>query len=155
MKSNIDKAKIQKLLSRAKKDGIQKIVVRSVIKLDNKFLLLKRASSEFLGGLVVLPGGVVNEDEDLLHALAREIKEETNLIITVIIDYVGSFDYASSSGKKVRQFNFFVEAKPGNIKLNPTEHCKYYLLNPLDEELSKLNISAGTKTILSTVEKNK
>ena len=148
MKSNIDKAIIQKLLNRAAKDGIQKIVAGAVIKYNNKFLLVERAPCDFLGGLVELPGGGMNARENLMQTLSREVKEETNLVVIAVIAYLGSFDYASSSGKKVRQFNFLVETEPGDIKLDPNEHSCYYLLNPLDEKFSKLNISAGTKTIL-------
>ncbi len=153
MKSNISKKTIQKLLEQAKKDNIQKIVVRAVIKNNDKFLLLERALSDFLGGLVVLPGGGVNADENLLQALAREVKEETNLVITDIIAYLGSFDYASSSGKKTRQFNFFIETEPGNIKIDQSEHSNYYLLNSSDENFYKLNISDGTKKILNICNK--
>ncbi|TSC94808.1 MAG: ADP-ribose pyrophosphatase [Parcubacteria group bacterium Licking1014_1] len=152
MKSNINKTIIQKLLNQATKDGIQKIVVGAVIKRDDKFLLLKRAPFEFMGGLIELPSGTPDAGEDLLHALAREVKEETNLVVTVVIVYLGLFDYVSSSGKKTRQFNFLVKTGSGDIKLNPTEHCNYYLLNPSDKEFSKLNISNGTKAVLSIAE---
>ncbi len=155
MKINIDKLIIQELLNQGIKDGIQKIVVRAVIKLDNKFLLLERAPAEFLGGLLVFPGGAVNINEDLLHALAREVKEETNLVVIAVIAYLGSFDYASSSGKKTRQFNFLVETESGDIKLDTSEHLNYFLLNPSDEKFSELNISDGTKLILLKAEKIK
>lgn len=155
MKSNISKALIKRLLDQATKDGIQKIVVRAVIRRDNKFLLLERAPSEFLGGLIVLPGGTVGTNEDLLHALVREVKEETNLLVTCFSAFLGSFDYASSSGKKTRQFNFFVETMPGNIKLDLSEHSSYYLLNPSDRKFDKLNISNGTRKTLLIAEKNK
>lgn len=148
IKSNIDNITIQKLLDRALKDGIQKIVAGAVIKYNNKFLLVERAPCDFLGGLVTLPSGSVGVGENLLQALAREVKEETNLVVTAIIAYLGSFDYSSSSGKKVRQFNFLVETQSGDIKLDLNEHCRYYLLIPSDKEFSKLNISDGTKTIL-------
>jgi len=153
MKSNIDKATIQKLLNRASKNSIQKIVAGAVIKYNNKFLLIERVSCDFMGGLITLPSGSVKLGEDFLHALVREVKEETNLVVIAVVAYLGSFDYSSSSGKKVRQFNFLVEIQPGDIKLDPNEHCKYYLLTPSDKEFFKLNISDGTKTILSMLEK--
>lgn len=154
MKSNTKKAIIKKLLKQAGKDGIQKIVVRAIIKRDNKFLLLERASTEFLGGLLVLPGGSVNADEDLLHAIAREVREETDLVVTEFISYAGSFDCISSSGKKTRQFIFFVETESGDIKIDKSEHSNYFLLNPLDEEFSKLNVSGETKKILEKIWNN-
>ena len=153
MKSNVDELTIKKLLEQSKKDNIQKIVARAVIKQNGEFLLLERSASEFLGGLVILPGGAVDVGENLLHTLTREIKEETNLVITTIIDYLGFFDYASSSGKKTRQFNFLVKTKLGKIKVDPSEHSNYFLSNPSDKEFSKLNISKGTKTILATAER--
>jgi 8-oxo-dGTP diphosphatase len=153
MKSNIDNAIIQQILHQSMIDGIQKIVVSAVIRRNNKFLLVERAPCDFLGGLITLPGGSVQENENLLQAMMREIKEETGLIITEVTSYLGSFDYASSSEKKVRQFNFLVKTKSGNIKLDPTEHCKYYFLNSSDKKFSTLNISSGTKKILSMAKK--
>jgi len=153
MKSNIDNAIIQQILHQSMIDGIQKIVVSAVIKHNNKFLLVERAPCDFLGGLITLPGGSMQENENLLQAIMREIKEETGLIITEVTSYLGSFDYASSSEKKVRQFNFLVKTKSGNIKLDPTEHCKYYFLNSSDKKFSTLNISSGTKKILSMAKK--
>jgi hypothetical protein len=73
-------------------------------------------------------------------------------VVIAVIAYLGAFDYVSSSGKKTRQFNFFVETKPGDIKLNPNEHSNYYLLKPSDKEFSKLNISDGIKSVLSMIE---
>lgn len=153
MKLNIDNKIIQDLLQQAKENGIQKIVVGAVIKIDDKFLLLERAPHEFMGGLVELPSGTLNAGEDLLQALAREVKEETNLVVKSATTYLGSFDYVSSSGKKSRQFNFLVETETGDIELNPEEHSKYYLLNLSDEEFNKLNISDGAKSVLLTAEK--
>lgn len=151
MKLNINNATIQRLLKQAKKDGVLKIVVGAAIKLDDKFLLLERAPSEFMAGLVELPSGTVEPGESLLQALTREVKEETNLVVTEIVSFLGSFDYFSSSGKKTRQFNFLVETEPSDIKLDPSEHSSYFLLSPSDEEFLKLNISDGTKTILSKI----
>ncbi|MEK7540949.1 MAG: NUDIX hydrolase [Patescibacteria group bacterium] len=153
MKSNIDGTIIQELLYLAKKDGIQKLVTGAVIMRNNKFLLLERALGEFMAGLVELPSGGVNAREEILDALTREVKEETGLKVIKIVSYLGFFDYSSSSGKKTRQFNFLVKTEPGDIKINSTEHCKYYLLNPSDKEFSKLNISDNIKNILSKVKK--
>lgn len=152
VKSNVNDATIQKLLEQAGKDGVQKIIVGAVVKRDDKFLLLERAPSEFMAGLVELPSGGMDAGENLLQTLAREVKEETNLVVIAVIAYLGAFDYVSSSGKKTRQFNFFVETKPGDIKLNPNEHSNYYLLKPSDKEFSKLNISDGIKSVLSMIE---
>ena len=65
MQSEIPQKTIQKLVAQAKKDNVRKIVVRAVIKRGDKFLLLERALSDFLGGLVVLPGGGVESPFEL------------------------------------------------------------------------------------------
>ena len=150
MQSNIDSTLIQQLLTDVEKDGVQKLVVGAVIYKDSKFLLLERVPSDSMGGLVELPSGTVDTDESLLTALAREVQEETGLIATLVLEYLGFFDYASSSGKRTRQFNFFVEVEDGEIKLNPTEHQAYYFVALSDTAFTTLNISDATKAILKT-----
>ncbi len=148
MQSNIDHNLIRQLLAEGQKDGIQKLVVGAVIHRDNKFLLLERIPSDFMGGLVELPSGTVDAGEDLLTALARETKEETGLTITSVLAYLGSFDYTSGSGKKTRQFNFLVEVAPGEVKLSSTEHQAYHFVAPTDEAFTTLNISDAVKEVL-------
>ena len=148
MQSNIDPTIIQQLLTDAQKDGVQKLVVGAVIYKNNKFLLLERVPSDSMGGFVGIPSGTVEAGEDLLAALAREVQEETGLLVTSVLEYLGSFDYRSSSGKKTRHFNFFVEVEEGDIKLSPTEHQAYYWVALSDAAFTTLNISDETKGIL-------
>ena len=150
MQSNIDHTIIQQLLSDSQKDGVQKLVVGAVICINNKFLLIERVLSDFMGGFVEIPSGTVETGEDLLTALAREVQEETGLVVISVLEYLGSFDYRSSSGKKTRHFNFIVEVENGKIKLNPTEHQAYYLVALSDVAFTTLNISDATKQILKT-----
>lgn len=151
MQSNIDLTIIQQLRTNSQKDGIQKLVVGAVIYKNNKFLLLERVPSDFMGGFVEIPSGTVEAGEDLLTALAREVQEETGLIVTSVLEYLGSFDYRSSSGKKTRHFNFFVEVEENEIKLSPTEHQAYYWVALSDAVFTTLNISDATKAVLKTV----
>lgn len=151
MQSNIDHTLIQQLLTDARKDGVQKLVVGAVICINNKFLLIERVPSDFMGGFVGLPSGTMEAGEDLLTALAREVQEETGLIVTSVLEYLGSFDWTSSSGKKTRHFNFLVEVEDGEIKLNRTEHQSYYFVEFSGENLTTLNISDETKEVLRTV----
>ena len=150
MQSNIAPTIIQQLLNDAEKDSVQKLVVGAVIEKNNKFLLLERVPSDFMGGFVEIPSGTVEAGEDLLTALAREVQEETGLIVTSVLKYLGSFDYRSSSGKRTRHFNFFVEVEGGEIKLSPIEHQAYYLVALSDAAFTTLNISDATKTVLKT-----
>ena len=151
MQSNIDHTLIQQLLTGAQKDGVQKLVVGAVMYKNSKFLLLERVPSDSMGGFVGIPSGTVEAGEDLLTALAREVEEETGLLVTSVLEYLGSFDWTSSSGKKTRHFNFFVEVEDSEIKLNPTEHQAYFLVALSDAAFTTLNISDATKGILKTV----
>ena len=148
--SNVSKNAIKHLVTDSQKDGIQKIVVGAVIRRGDKFLLLERVPSDFMGGLVELPRGTVEADEDMLTALAREVQEETGLSITTVLAYLGSFDYMSGSGKNTRQFNFLVETSLGEVRLESTEHQAYYLVAPSDEAFITLNISDATKVVIKT-----
>ena len=148
MQSNIDHTLIQQLLIDTRKDGVQKLVVGAVICINNKFLLIERVLSDFMGGFVEIPSGTVEAGEDLLTALTREVQEETGLLVTSVLKYLGSFDYRSSSGKKTRHFNFFVEVEDGEIKLNPTEHQAHYWVALSDAAFTTLNLSDATKAVL-------
>ncbi len=148
MQSNIDPTIIQQSLTDAEKDGVQKLVVGAVICKNNKFLLLERVLSDSMGGFVGIPSGTVEAGEDLLTALAREVQEETGLLVTSVLEYLGCFDWTSSSGKKTRHFNFFVQVKDGEIKLSPIEHQAYYWVALSDAAFTTLNISDATKEIL-------
>ena len=150
MQSNIEHAIIQQLVIDAQKDGVQKLVVGAAIYKKDKFLLVERVPSDFMGGFVEIPSGTVEAEEGLLTALAREVQEETGLIVTSVLKYLGSFDYRSSSGKKTRHFNFLIEVEDGEIKLNPTEHQAYYLVGLSDAAFTTLKISDATKEILKT-----
>lgn len=122
--------KIENLLvEKAKEDGIEKIVVGGVItNKNNEVLILKRNADDFLGGIDELPSGKLEAGESIFEGLQREIKEETNLDVDKIYGYIDFFDYLSSSGKKTRQFNFWVKTKSvDNIKL--TEHDEYKWLS--------------------------
>ena len=150
MQSNIEPTIIQQLCTDSQKDGIQKLVVGAVICINNKLLLIERVLSDFIGRFVEIPSGTVEAGEDLLTALTREVQEETGLLVTAVLEYLGSFDYRSSSGKKTRHFNFLVEVTGSEIKLSPTEHQAYYWVALSDAAFTTLKISDATKEILKT-----
>lgn len=84
-------------------------------------LLLRRRPDDFLGGLWELPSGGVEPGERLVDALCREVLEETGLTVTGVTGHAGSFDYASRSGLRTRQFTFAVTVgATGPVAL--TEH---------------------------------
>ncbi|MGN1012480.1 MAG: NUDIX domain-containing protein [Clostridia bacterium] len=113
------------LIEKGKEDGIEKNVVGAVIVNEkNEVLIMSRKADDFMGGIDELPSGNMEKGEDILKALTREVKEETNLDLKEVICFINSFDYISGSGKKARQYNFAIKVeKNGVIKL--TEHDAY------------------------------
>lgn len=141
-------AMVARLVEQSKKDGIQKIVMGAVISNGaDKVLCVKRHSDDFMPGLWELPSGNMDKGETPIDCLVRETREETGLTVNVkaggVIDYVGSFDYTSGSGKKARQLTFVVKPEPGFVKLDPKEHEGYAWLS--SSELDNYKISNETK----------
>lgn len=133
------------LMLKAKKEGIQKIVVGAVIKNGTKSLLLERPKDDFMGGIHELPSGNMEHNETVRESLNREVKEETNLDIKKILKYLGHFDYLSGSGKKARQLNFLIEvADGGEIKL--TEHDSFIWADSKHKIIE--NVTDSVKEIL-------
>lgn len=95
------------LEKKGKKDGIMKRIAGGIISNENnEILFLKRKSDDFMGGILELPSGNVEEKETIDQGLVREVKEETGLEINKIGIFINAFDYLSRSGKKSRQYNF-------------------------------------------------
>lgn len=148
-KNNINNEILNDLVSELDEAGIQKVVAGAVVFFqDGNILLLERIPEEFKGGLVELPSGVVELGESIIDGLVREVGEETGLEIFEIKQYIGSFDYKSSSGKQTRQFNFAVSVQSNDVKINPSEHSQFYIIDPTSEKLQALNISKKTKVII-------
>ncbi|APE36407.1 DNA mismatch repair protein MutT [Nocardia mangyaensis] len=117
----IDESVYSNLRIEAERDEVRRLVVGAVVVRHHRVLILRRRRSDFLGGRWELPSGVVEPGEALDDALTREIAEETGLRVTEVSDYLGEFDYLSSSGARTRQFTFVAEvATTGPVTL--TEH---------------------------------
>ncbi|CAF0894177.1 unnamed protein product [Brachionus calyciflorus] len=137
------------LIEHAEREKITRFVVGGVITNKNKqVLVLKRAANDFLGGLDELPSGKVENGEDLIEALKREIKEETNLNVVSVIRYLGHFDYKSKSGALTRQFNYEVSTDSiENLKLSE-EHEKADWVSNSINAFKKLNVSINVREII-------
>ncbi|MCR5146672.1 MAG: NUDIX hydrolase [Clostridia bacterium] len=132
------------LLKEAKKEHIEKNIVGAIIiNEQEKILILRRKTDDFMGGIDELPSGNMEENEDIPIALAREVKEETNCDMKEILFFIDSFDYKSGSGKNARQYNFAIKVKDtSNIVL--TEHDAYSWKN-VDEIIDNPKITAEVK----------
>ncbi|MBN1173038.1 MAG: NUDIX domain-containing protein [Micromonosporaceae bacterium] len=123
---------MDRLASEAASDGVQQLVVGAIIAGDRSVPLLRRPAVDFMGGIYELPSGKVDPGEHLGQALSREVREETGLQVTSVGAYLGSFDYASGSGRKMRQFTFTVQVAAAE-PIVLTEHDEYRWA-PLDAE---------------------
>ena len=112
---------LERLLLDTRALGIERVVAGAVIRNNGTVLLLKRAQSDYLGGIYELPSGAVEAGETLDQALRREVAEETGLEVVGLGPYLGHFDYPSGSGVLTRQLNFLVTVRPAVIALSP-EH---------------------------------
>lgn len=132
------------LMDKAISEGIKKIVVGAIItNKNNEVLILTRKKEDFMGGIDELPSGNVEDGEKIYSALKREVKEETNLDLVKIEGYINFFDYTSGSGKKSRQYNFYIKVdNVDDIKL--TEHNSYKW-NSLNEVLCNEHITKEVK----------
>lgn len=143
MKVNISRSKLDQLNEKVTFDKIQKKVVGAIICRDDQVLLLERRGDDFMGGLVELPSGTVEQDEGLIEALKREAEEETGLEVGAVSEFVNTFDYTSGSGRNTRQFNFLVEAS-GEISVDDSEHVGFEWVDPRSDRFKQLNVSEKT-----------
>jgi 8-oxo-dGTP diphosphatase len=123
------------LARKAKVDEVINLLVGAIIIDDSgNFLLMKRNSSDFMGGIFEIPSGKIELNETIPYALSREIKEETNLNLRKINSFINEFDYQSSSGKKSRQLNFTVSIECYSVPIILSEHEDYKWIHYSDIE---------------------
>lgn len=132
MTNLVNTSEITKILEEALQEGIQRFAVAAAILVDGKILLAKRDAGDFMGGFWELPGGHLEENENLFDALVREIAEETNLEVVEISEYWPAFDYDSDRGGRTRQLNFVVRVQDATrLNLSP-EHSQTLWIDRMD-----------------------
>jgi 8-oxo-dGTP diphosphatase len=99
---------------------------------DGKVLVVRRAADDYLGGVYELPGGGVDPGETIAESAVREVLEETGLKVRRIVGLSEGFDYQTPVKPKVRQINVIVEAEPGEVVLDPSEHDAYRWIDRQD-----------------------
>ena len=90
---------------------------------DGKLLIVKRADDDrYMPGIWEIPGGKLNEDEELLDGLIRETFEETGL--GIVINREISVRNFKIKKKEIEMHIYLCNALNFNIKLS-SEHSLY------------------------------
>ncbi|KAI1105647.1 NUDIX hydrolase domain-like protein [Jackrogersella minutella] len=110
------------LIAHPKFDGIA--VGAFVFNPDGKLLLVQRAAHDSLPSLWEIPGGACDfEDESLLHAVARELWEESGLYAKSIVTLVGeSRPFFVRGNRRMCKYSFLTEVEGYEVALDPNEH---------------------------------
>lgn len=83
---------------------------------NGKILVVKKSPLEKIdGGLWTIPGGKVDRNEPIIHALKREIKEEVGLTISDFT-WIGE-DVFESNGYTFHSQHFLCHVKKSPVKL--------------------------------------
>jgi 8-oxo-dGTP pyrophosphatase MutT (NUDIX family) len=112
---------------------------------DRRILLLQRSANDSWPSRWEIPGGACDDDdESILHGVARELWEESGLVAAKVGPVVGGRVqlFVSRSGKEIGKFVFFVIVKSAEggtleVKLNPDEHQRFVWANEAEVRSKK------------------
>ncbi|KKQ77251.1 hypothetical protein A2715_00090 [Candidatus Woesebacteria bacterium RIFCSPHIGHO2_01_FULL_39_32] len=133
----------------ADKSIVQKVVLAAIVfNKEEKVLVLQRnTDEEVFPNMWELPSGKREPLEDSLQSLKREVLEETNIDIDVILAF-STFDYQIEKPTEIRdttQINFLTKAKGENIKISG-EHQNFTWIS--EEDVKNYNFSEQTKKVI-------
>lgn len=123
------------------------------LKKENKVLLGKRKNSNWMNGFYALPGGKIDDMEDVFSAAIREVKEEIgvevkkqNLKVIHVLHL--------NEGKNLKSVSFFLETKnwDGNPKKMEPEKCEKWFWSDLEN--LPINTVENLKFVLKQINKN-
>jgi 8-oxo-dGTP diphosphatase len=109
-------------------------VARALVESDGRVLLVRRAAWDSLPGLWELPGGKVDRGEPVLEALARELEEETGLMLADA-RRLSTRELVSPRGRTVREF-VYVSSAIGAVTLSDEHDAFAWVESPGSLELT-------------------
>ncbi len=136
-----------------KNNILLEVGVKAFIEKDGKYLFLKR-SKLYPDDMALkwdIPGGRINPGERLEKALAREIKEETDLTFVSIEKILAVQDIIRVEGKHTVRITFSAKCN-GAVKINPAEHTDFRFLTL--KEIKKLKHDTYITSVIEILEKN-
>ena len=113
----------------------------------NKVLITKRsANDDYMPSKWDLPGGSVDMGETVEDALVREVKEETNINITVVCPIYLHTDLSYIPDKQFVQVIYKCDYIDGDIILDYDEHEEYQWIEY--DEIGKLECIAFLENLI-------
>jgi mutator protein MutT len=109
-------------------------VVRALIESGGRTLLVRRAAWDSLPGRWELPGGKVDRGEPRLEALAREVEEETGLMLASA-RLLNTREMLSPRGRTVREY-VFAATTVGAVSLSREHDAHRWVQTPGDLRLT-------------------
>lgn len=114
--------------------SIIKVVAAIIYNEENQFLMALKKAGKNLAGYWEFPGGKIEDGEDGLVAIEREIKEELNLTIK---DVQYFFEYQYQENDQTIDITFFrALIKGGNMFL--TDHDEIVWMNGIETNNYKI-----------------
>jgi|APSaa5957512493_1039668.scaffolds.fasta_scaffold85815_1 8-oxo-dGTP diphosphatase len=141
---NLDNNRLNILYERVKSPRGER-VVKVAINRDNKILLLRGADK-----LWELPGGHVDSGEEVLAALKREVKEETNLKID--IDIVQDLSQTKDGNKHTKWYRYHDQSDK-KVKISD-EHIDHKWVSYKKIDKYKLSPMTNKLAIISSFYEN-
>ena len=118
-------------------------VVAAVIKINNKYLIVQRNRKKHLGLKWEFPGGKVQKNETFEEALAREIKEELNIKVS-LQDKITEEKYKDEKIDIILHY-YLCTQESGTIKLSEQEDLAWVEKKDFD----KYDFAEGDGNMLS------
>ena len=115
-------------------------VARALIESEGRALLVRRAAWDSLPGRWELPGGKVDRDEPVLEGLAREVEEETGLMLASA-HLLRTREMLSPRGRTVREF-VYVATAVGAVSLSREHDAHAWVEAPGDLRLTDSAVAA-------------
>src|SRR4051795_4398308 len=109
-------------------------VARALVESDGRALLVRRAAWDSLPGQWELPGGKIDRGERVLEGLAREVEEETGLMLARP-RRVSTREMVSPRGNLVRE-HVYAAGAIGTVTLSHEHDAFAWVEDPFELELT-------------------